>query len=185
MIDVKNLAFIRSHSELGTKIAEAFDSVVQQASNGQEQTNANPTGSPNPPPPVDALHVTGQNGHFNIAVEHNQPFYRDVKYFVEHADNPHFKNPHVIDLGTSRNHNIFLGNVTRYWRAYSSYGSSGPSAPVYMGSRSQPQAIQGGGAIGGPSFTAAQGSGTGQAGVGLEGQGKVPFRPVAGGPPVR
>lgn len=184
-IAIKNLSFIRSSGDFGTKLAEALESIAQQASNGQQQANVNPTGQPQPPPAVDSLQVTGQNGHFNISIAHNQKFFRGVNYFVEHADNPHFTNSHVIDMGASRNHNIFLGNVTRYWRAYSSYGSSPPSKPTYMGAAAQPQAVEGGGSVGGPAFTVAQGSGTGAAGVGLQGQGVEPYRPAAGGPPVR
>ena len=189
LLNVKNIAFIRSATEfsgdLGVKIAEALESIALQASNGQQQTNANPTGTPQPPPAPDNLHVMGQNGHFSIAIAHDAPFYRGINYSVEHADNPQFTNPHAIDMGASRNHNVFLGNVTRYWRAVAAYGNSGPSSPVYMGGFAQPTPVQGGGDIGGPAFTASQGSGTGRPGVGLQGPGKEPYRPVKGAPPIR
>ncbi len=182
---VKNIAFLRTLHD--GKLAEAFESLATQLANIQQQTNANGTGSPVPPPPVGGLKVTGQNGHFNIAIsDPSNPVYRDVHYWVEHADNPHFLNPHVVHMGQSRNHNLFLGNVTRYFRAFSSYSSSPPSQAVYHNNgQGTPMGVQGGGIVGGPLFTEGQSSGTGRPGQGLQGPGVVPFRSETGVPPSR
>lgn len=157
----------------------------KQHQNLASQVNGSGSGQPNAPPSIGGLAVTGQNGHFNIAIHDQGPIYRGVNYFVEHADNPNFTNPHVIDLGASRNHNIYLGNVTRYWRAYSSYGTSAPGKPAYFGSQGIPAPVRGGGLAGGPAFTASKGSGTGAVGAGLQGPGVAPFRSPTGLPPKR
>lgn len=186
----KNDAYIRSLSskefpDLGSKLVEALNDLAQQIANGHQQGNFNGKGAPLPPPTVDGLTVKGQNGHFQIAISDNNRIYRGVRYYVEHSDNPAFTNPHVIALGDSRNHSIFLGNVTRYWRAYSAYIGSGPSSPVYHGGSASPLAVQGGGTVGGPAFLQGESSGTGTTGTGLSGPGRAPYRSVNGAPPVR
>ena len=191
-MNIANLDYIKGlksadFPDLGAKLYEALRSIATQAGNIEQQTNSNPSGQPTPPSAPNALTVSGQNGHFNIAIQdHNQNVYRGVKYFVEHADNPQFTNAQVIDLGTSRNHNVFLGNVTRYWRAYSSYASSAPSTPVYHGTATAPLAVTGGGAVGGPEFQAAQSSGTSVPNQGgPSGPGHTPYRTATGAPPTR
>lgn len=181
-MSVRNLDEIRGRDP---KLYEALTDIIQQHSNTAGQTNSNPTGPPQPPPAIGGVKVSAANGHFQIAIEDPNPIYRDVHYYVEHADNPHFTDPHIIHLGHTRNHSIFLGNTTRYWRAYSSYASSSPGAPAYHGGATAPAPVNGGGPVGGPSFLASQGSGTGTAGQGLSGPGPIPFRSATGVPPIR
>lgn len=182
---VRNLDFIRNIPQFGAKLYESLQDIISQGGNVQQQTNANGTGQPQPPPGIDGVNVTGQNGHFNIAIKDNNPLYRDVHYYVEHASNSQFTDPHVIHLGHTRNHSVFLGNVTRFFRAYSAYPSSKSSPPQYHGGAASPTPVNGGGAIGGPSFLPSEGSGTGAAGQGLSGPGPIPFRSATGAPPVR
>jgi hypothetical protein len=189
-MSIRNLDYLRSLSskefpDLGAKLYEALADLDQQHSTLAQQVNGNSTGQPIAPPPIAGLTVTGQNGHFQIGITDTAPIYRGINYTVEHADNPHFINPHYIDMGHSRNHDLFLGNVTRYFRAYSSYGSSPPGPPLYHGTAASPKPVQGGGTVGGPSFLPSQGSGTGAAGEGLQGPGTIPFRSSTGAPPVR
>lgn len=189
-MDIKNLPYIRGLAskdfpDLGPKLAEALQSIAQSSANVAQQLNGNGTGNPQPPPAVNGLKVTGQNGHFNIAIQDGGKIFRDVHYYVAHADNPHFTNASVIHMGHSRNHNVFLGNVSRYWMAYSAYASSAPNQPVYHGSQTNPLAVAGGGDIGGPEFLPSEGSGTGPAGVGRSGPGPVPFRSATGAAPIR
>lgn len=186
---VKNITAIRSASadspDVFTKIAEALESIAMQSANGQQQTNANPTGSPNPPPQVHGVSVTGQNGFMHVAIKDENPIYRGIRYYVEHADNAQFTNPQIVALHDARNATIAVGNQKRYVRVYSAYSSSAPSDPVYHGSAAQPIAVNGGGSDSGPAFLPSQGSGTGPAGAGLQGPGVQPYRPVAGAPPTR
>lgn len=189
-MSIRNLTWLRSISvpgaeDLGSRLYESLSDLDGQHKTLASQVNGNSIGQPIAPPPINGLMVTGQNGHFQIGITDTAPIYRGINYFVEHADNPHFVQPHIIDMGQSRNHSVFLGNVTRYWRAYSSYASSPRSAPSYFGPRAKPTAVQGGGAVGGPDFLAAQGSGTGAAGEGLQGPGIKPFRSATGAAPVR
>lgn len=170
--------------QLGPKLFQALQSIQTAHNNVEMQTNANSTATPTAPPNIDSLHVSAQNGHFQVAITDNNEIYRGAGYFVEHADNPNFTNSHIVPIGPSRNTNIFLGNTTRYFRAYSAYGTSGPSKPVYHGGAT-PVAVSGGGTVGGPSFQPSQGSGTGAAGQGLVGNGPVQFRSATGAPPVR
>jgi hypothetical protein len=183
MITLRNLEYLRSLSlpdfpEFGIKITEALEDLAKGVSNVAQQTNTNPTGKTIAPPQIDALNVTGQNGHFNIQIkDNNQNLYRGVHYYVEYDTSPTFSNPHTIHLGDSRDHNIFLGNGSYYWRAYSAYPGSPPSSAAYHGGNfANPVAVQGGGTVGGPMLQASQSSGTGLAGQGLVGPGIVPFR---------
>lgn len=178
----KNLAWLRGENP---RLYEIISAMTQQHSNLAQQVNGNSTGQPLPPPTVNNLTVTAQNGHFSAAIQDNGSIFRGVNYFLEHSDSPNFTNPQTIHLGDTRNHTVFLGNVTRYFRAYSSYASSAPSSPVYHGSATRPLAVTGGGLIGGPSFSASQGSGTGSPGQGLQGPGRIPFRSTTGVPPTR
>jgi hypothetical protein len=186
---IRNLSWLRGLAiggiQVGAKLYEIVSDLNMQHQNLVQQVNGNSNAYPNRPPAIAGLSVTGQNGHFNIAITDHSPIYRGVNYFVEHADNPSFTNPHVIDMGASRNHNLYLGNVTRYWRAYSSYATTGAGKPAYFGSAAAPTAVQGGGGNGGPNFTPAQGSGTGAAGAGLQGPGIAPYRSDNGLPPKR
>jgi hypothetical protein len=182
MITLRNLQYLRALSlpdfpEFGVKIAETLEDLAKGVSNVAQQTNTNPTGAPLAPPQINALNVTGQNGHFNIQIkDNNQNLYRGVNYYAEYDTTPAFSNPHTIHLGDSRDHNIFLGNGSYYWRAYSAYPGSPPSPAAYHGGYASPRMVQGGGAVGGPLLQASQGSGTGNAGQGLVGPGVLPFR---------
>jgi hypothetical protein len=189
-ITLKNLSFFKNLNdwtpEAGQKLTELIQEMAQGVNNIEQQTNSNANGTPQAPPAINSLNVTGSNGHFQVAINHEgAEFYRGVQYFVEHSASPHFIDPHIVPLGTSRNANIFLGNATRYFRAYASYGASPPGPAVYHGTLSQPKAVVGGGTVPGPSFVNSQGSGTGTPGQGLSGPGLVPYRTKDGAPPAR
>lgn len=169
----------------GARLYETISDIIQQHQATTQQGNHNPAGEPLPPPPIDGVNVTGQNGHFHIQIQHRAEIYRGIQYYAEFADNPGFSSPHTIHMGDSREHTQFLGNGTYYWRAFAAYASSPPSAPAYHGGAGSPQPVSGGGGVGGPALLAPQGSGTGIAGEGLSGPGPVPFRSSDGLPPKR
>jgi hypothetical protein len=77
-------------------------------------------------------------------------------YFAESDTTPAFGAPRVYFMGASRNMYVQLGNQTLFWRAYSQYVGSLPSAPVTFGS--PPVAVAGGGAAG-PAPLPSSGSG--------------------------
>ncbi len=185
-LQIKELSFLKGVDhwtpELGAKLAEALQSIQQAHNNIEAQVNGNSTGGPKPPGKVNAVSVTGQNGFLHVAIHDDNPIYRGIRYYVEHADNPQFTDPHIVALHDVRNVSIPVSG-TRYVRAYSAYSSSEPSEPTYHGSEVQPTPVTTGGT--GPALLPSQGSGTGAPGVGLQGPGKEPFRPVAGAPPTR
>ena len=186
---IRNLDWVRGIRvegvpDFGAKLYEALSDIAQQHQNLAQQVNGNSTGEPAAPPPIDSLTVKAQNGHFQIAISHPGGYYRGVRYFAQHADNPQFTNAHTIPLGESRNANVPLGNVTRYWRAFASYSTSPDGPPVYHGSSVKPLPVQGGGSAGGPDFLESQGSGTGGPNT-LSGSGPVAFRSITGVPPIR
>jgi len=187
-LDIKQLDYIRQANEwtpdLGAKLAEALQSVITAHNNIELQTNSNSNGPPQPPGKINGLDVQAANGHFNVAITDQNPLYRGVQYYVEHADNPQFTNPVTEHIGTTRNWSKFLGNSTRYFRAYSAYQASHPSEAVYHGDAATPLAVFGGGTVAGPPAATSQGSGTGPAGVGLQGPGVEPWR-GGGAPPAR
>lgn len=180
--NVKNIDYIRNQDP---KLAEALESLAAAHSNHVQQTNGASTGDPIPPPAINRLHVTAADGHFSAAITDNGNIYRGVQYYIEHADNPAFKSPTVVHLGDSRNWHSFLGNTTRYFRAYSSYQSSGPSAAIYHGGSNAPSPVAGGGAIPGASLLPSESSGTAVAGQGITGPGIAPWRSASGTPPIR
>ena len=188
---MRNLDFLRTMppgvtlQEVGSRLYEALSDVDAQQKTIAQQTNANPTGRPLPPPAIDGLTVTGQNGHFHAQIQHGGEFYRGVQYHLEYADNPAFQKPHSIDMGASREHTILLGNGTYYWRASAAYASSAAGPPAYHGGAHSPQPVSGGGIVGPPAFLDPQGSGTGAPGEGLAGPGPIPFRTSTGRPPIR
>jgi hypothetical protein len=189
-LNLKNLDYFKNLKEwtpeAGVRLAEMMNQVNEGVTNVEQQTNSNAQGQPLPPPPINNLKVTASQGHFSAEINHEgAQFYRSPNYFLVHADNPQFTNPHIVDLGASRNWNGFLGNTNRYFAAYASYQSSPPSPMTYHGGRGQPQIVKGGGSVPGAVFGASQGSGTGTAGVAHSGPGPVPFRTRTGSPPVR
>lgn len=191
-LNIRNLAAIRIFSpdgapKIGQYIYQALTSSQNATNLLEQQTNSNIQAQrPAAPPDVNALKVTAQNGHFQVAItDNNQNLYSGIQYHVEHADNPSFTNSHTIDLGGSRNHNVYLGNVTRYWKAYSSYPSSPVSGPSYHGGSLQPQPVVGGGENAGPAFAPSQGSGTGLPGETNSGPGPVAYRTLNGKLPIR
>lgn len=187
---IRNLDYIRSLAtpelpDLGSRLYEALSDIDSHLSSVAQQTNSNRTGQPLPPPSIDSLTVTGQNGHFHVQIQHHAKFYRGIQYYAEFSDNAGFQSPRAIAMGDSREITQFLGNGTYYWRAYAAYPGSAPSSPAYHGGAGSPQPVSGGGSIGGPAFLAPQGSGTGTPGQGLSGPGPVAFRSSNGKPPVR
>lgn len=188
-LDLKNLADIRQatgwNPDIAAKLAELIQSMGTGVNNLEQQTNGNTQGAPQPPGAINELTVNGANGHYAVAIKDENPIYRGISYFVEHDTDPNFSNPQIEEIGASRNKSLFLGEGQRYFRAYSSYRNSAPSPAVYHGSQATPLPVIGGGSVGPPPAATSQGSGTGAAGAGLQGPGKVPFRSDTGVPPTR
>lgn len=168
----------------GAKLKEALSAIGKASDTTEQQTNANPTGQPAPPPTVNGITVGATNGHHTVTISDLNPgVRRGVNYWLERDTSPNFTNPHIIDLGQSRNHQEYLGNGTYYWRGYSSYGSSPAGKPAYHGSEAQPAPVNAGGPIGPGVQLDSQGSGTGAPAQGLVGPGPTPVRSTISGVP--
>ena len=140
----RNQAAIRSKNP---EVAQALDDLAFYLENISNQANVDPHGSTvSPPPTINSLKVTAAQGVHEISINDNSaPVIRGINYYVEHSTSPQFSAPHVLDLGSSRNHRVFLGNQTRFFRAYSAYPNSARSAPVYHGTETNPIPVIGGG----------------------------------------
>lgn len=185
---MRNLAAIRAAKaddpELGWRTYEALQDIITATSNHISQTNGNATGEPQPPPGQLGVQVTARDGYMHVAINDQGPIYRGVKYWVQHASNNNYTDAiHTQASGTEiRNHTEFIGNQTRFVRAYKSYPWSGPTQPVYHGGAT-PLAVNGGGSVAGPLYLPPQGTGTGPADGSVSGPGVVPFRGSV--PPIR
>lgn len=177
-MQIKQLRWIRQLTspgipDFGARLYQAFRSIQTQATNYEKQANLNPQGLPYSPPNIQSVVATGQNGVLHATItDQSAGVTRPVEYTIEHADNPSFQNAQVRFIGASRSFTEFIGNGTRYVRAYSGYPNSSPSNPVYHGGTT-PAPVNGGGSIGPPMYMPSQGSGTGAAGQSGVGRGPV------------
>ncbi|MFZ0821267.1 MAG: hypothetical protein WAM91_14460 [Candidatus Acidiferrales bacterium] len=165
------------------RLYDALNRIVTAVNNLGRGTGVDPAGTTAPPAPVAALSVAAAGGIFDVAITDNSPLVRGISYFVESDSTPAFTQPHVYSLGPSRNARFSLGNLTLYWRAYSQYLGSAPSAPIAFGN--PPQSVAGGGATPGPAQQPSAGSGTASSNgqQGGSGFGKELFRPAPSAAP--
>lgn len=147
-------------------------------------TGTSPVGQIAAPPTIGGLTVKASNGIVHVTVQDANEIHNSVEYFVEHTTDPTFSAPHVAHLKSSRGTFLNLpakddsGNAQSwYFRAYSQYPGSQPSAPVYFGGLS-PTAVNVGGST---QLTPLQSPGSGTASPdgtqGGWGRGKTPYRP--------
>src|SRR5579885_2438740 len=153
MLTVAQLAPIKDRDpylyETLVKIVSAVNSTSQRAC-------VDPSTPAPAPPAIASLEVRAANGWFDLSITDPSPSRPGLFYFAESDTPPAFRAPRVYFLGASRNLYVQLGNQSLYWRAYSQYIGSLPSAPVTFGTPALP--VSGGG-ITGPSPLPSQGSG--------------------------
>ena len=136
------------------KIDQHLYEAIVQIENAVNQLGTNlgaaPYGHFPTPPSPSQLSVTAANGQANVQIVDNFPIENPseakvMSYFVEAATDPGFINVvHSEHMGPFRNKNIFLGNQTLYFRAYSQFHGSFPSRPVVFGGTT-PTAVTTGG----------------------------------------
>ena len=153
MLTIAQLAPLKDRDpylyETLTRIVSAVNATSQRA--GVDPNTPAPA-----PQPVASISVQASNGWFDISITDPSDARPGLFYFAESDTTPAFAAPRVYFLGASRNLYVQLGNQTLYWRAFSQYIGSLPSAPVTFGA--PPAAVTGGGATG-PSPQPSQGSG--------------------------
>ena len=142
MLTVAQLAPLRSRDpylyETLAKIVSAVNATGQRA--GVDPSTPAPA-----PAPIASLAVQAANGWFDLVIADPTGSRPGLFYFAESDVTPAFSTPRVYFMGASRNLYTQLGNQTLYWRAYSQYVGSMPSAPVNFGA---PTAVAGGGSAG-------------------------------------
>ena len=168
MLKIGQLAQIKSESPY---VYEALTQLVNGVNAVGRATGVDPSGSIASPSPIGSLNVTAADGIFDLAITDNSTLNRGIFYFAESDTTPAFSQPYVHFLGSSRNLRVALGNQTLYWRAYSQYLGSDPSALVTFGT--PPTAVIGGGAANGPQLQPSTGSGTAPGTAGGSGFGRL------------
>jgi len=167
MLKIGQLAQIKGESPY---VYEALTQIVNAVNGVGRGTGVDPVGPIQAPSPIGGLSVTAADGIFDIAITDNSSVNRGIFYFAESDTTPSFARPYVHFLGSSRNFRIMMGNQTLYWRAYSQYLGSVPSALVTFGT--PPTAVTGGGTAAGPPLQPSNGSGTAQGTAGGSGFGE-------------
>src|SRR5579864_5241055 len=168
MLKIGQLAQIKSDSPY---VYEALTQIVNGVNALGRATGVDPSGTIAPPAPIGSVNVTAADGIFDLAITDNSAVNRGIFYFAESDVTPAFSRPIVHFLGSSRNLRVMLGNQTLYWRAYSQYLGSDPSAPVNFGTPAT--AVSGGGTATGPQLQASSGSGTAPGTAGGSGFGEL------------
>jgi len=154
MLNIPQLAQVKARDPY---VYESLQQIVSAINSLGRATGVDPSGSITAPSAIGAISVLATGGIFDIAITDNSSVHRGIYYFAEADTSPNFTAPRVYFLGPSRNLRVALGNVTLYWRGYSQYIGSTPSAPVTFGSPAT--AVAGGGSAG-PALQASSGSGT-------------------------
>jgi hypothetical protein len=140
---------------------DVFTKFLEHINTWQQQSGVAPQGQLPAPPAIGGLSVTAANGWFEVTITDKNAQQPGVQYFLEYDTLASFQKAKTIPLGPTRTPaHFYLGNLTLYWRAYSSYQGSASSPKVVFGA---PTAVAGGGATAPGAFQSAQGSGTSQA----------------------
>jgi hypothetical protein len=135
---------------------ETLTKIVASVNATSQRAGVDPSTPAPAPAPVASMTVQASNGWFDISVADPSDARPGLFYFAESDTTPAFSAPRVYFMGASRNLYVQLGNQTLYWRAFSQYIGSLPSAPVTFGS--PPTAVAGGGSSG-PAPLPSSGSG--------------------------
>lgn len=155
-----DLAPIKS---MNVRLHDVLTKIVQHVNTWQTQSGVAPMGLLPAPPTIGGLLISAGNGWADVGIVDKGVVQPGIEYFLEWDTSPSFANAHVEHLGASRNKLLNLGNMTVYFRAYSSYRGSAISSIV---SYTKPVAC--GGSSAPVSLVATQGSGTSQTpGVGF------------------
>ncbi|PYU11268.1 MAG: hypothetical protein DMG37_17435 [Acidobacteria bacterium] len=136
---------------------ETLVKIVASVNATSQRAGVDPS-TPSPAPsPIASVTVQAANGWFDISIADPSDSRPGLFYFAESDTTPAFSAPRVYFMGASRNLYVQLGNQTLFWRAYSQYIGSQPSAPITFGSPAI--AVVGGGSSSGPVPLPSSGSG--------------------------
>ena len=153
MLTVAQLAPLKDRDPY---LYETLVKVVASVNATSQRAGVDPSTPAPAPSPIASISVQAANGWFDISIADPSDSRPGLFYFAESDVTPAFGAPRVYFMGASRNLYVQLGNQTLFWRAYSQYIGSQPSAPVTFGS--PPIAVTGGGSSG-PAPLPSSGSG--------------------------
>src|SRR5271163_1599003 len=104
-LSIRNLAYIRAMQpndpQMGSRLYEALSDLIQHDTNLASQTNANPKGLSQPPPSINGVQVSAQNGFAHVAITDNNQVYRGIRYYAVHSASNQFSNPQIVPMGDS------------------------------------------------------------------------------------
>lgn len=143
MLTVAQLAPIKDRDPY---LYETLAKIVASVNSTSQRAGVDPSTPAPAPSPVASMTVQAANGWFDISITDPSDSRPGLFYFAESDVTPAFSAPRVYFMGASRNLYVQLGNQTLFWRAYSQYIGSQPSAPITFGS--PPIAVAGGGSSG-------------------------------------
>src|ERR1700736_4655524 len=127
MLTVAQLAPLKDRDpylyETLTRIVSAVNATSQRA-------GVDPSVPAPAPSPIASLSVQASNGWFDISIADPSAARPGLFYFAESDVTPAFSAPRVYFMGASRNLYVQLGNQTLYWRGFSQYIGSLPSASL-------------------------------------------------------
>jgi hypothetical protein len=117
-----------------------FRRIIAAVNQLAANTGVSAVGESSPPPTVGGVNVKAAGEMVHVTISDANQVSKPIEYFVEHSTSPNFVNPHVTHLVSSRGLFITLPSKNDagtaqpwYFRAYSQYPGSQPSAPVYYG----------------------------------------------------
>src|SRR5215469_9040044 len=154
MLTVAQLAPLKDRDPY---LYETLAKIVASVNATSQRAGVDPSTPVPAPSPIASIAVQAANGWFDISIVDPSDSRPGLFYFAESDTTPAFGAPRVYFMGASRNLYVQLGNQTLFWRAYSQYIGSLPSAPVTFGT--PPISVVGGGSTG-PTPLPSTGSGT-------------------------
>ena len=107
---------------------ETLVKIVASVNATSQRAGVDPNTPAPAPSPVASVTVQATNGWFDISITDPSDARPGLFYFAESDVTPAFGAPRVYFMGASRNLYVQLDNQTLFWRAYSQYIGSLPSA---------------------------------------------------------
>src|SRR5260370_40705010 len=127
MLTVAQLAPLKDRDPY---LYETLVKIVASVNAPSQRAGVDPSTPAPAPSPIASIAVQASNGWFDISLKDASNARPGLFYFAESDTTPAFGTPRVYFMGATRNMYVQLGNQTLYWRPYSQYIASLPSAPL-------------------------------------------------------
>jgi hypothetical protein len=135
-----------------SSVRALFQQLIDGINNLSDHVGADPVGNKQPPSPLQGITVKNAGELIHIALTHNSPMTKGVRYFTEYDTDPGFPQPQVIHMGTSRTVPPFTlpskddngVALSYYFRAYPQHPGSEPGPVTVFGGGTPTAVIPGG-----------------------------------------